>query len=153
MRTRGFTLLELFILLGIVAVIAAVVIPSLTLAYKHGSEPGAIATLRTIAGAQTLHRRIHGRFADLRGLAAAGLLEPALADGARQGYRFVAAPSTRSPHLRWFATATPALPGATGDRSFAVNHDATIFCTLGPDVGRIAADTCAIPSSALPIGK
>jgi prepilin-type N-terminal cleavage/methylation domain-containing protein len=50
----GFTLTELLIVLGIVAVLSAIAIPNLLSAKRATNETGAIATLRTVAAAQAL---------------------------------------------------------------------------------------------------
>ena len=53
---RGFTLIELMIVIAIIAIIAAIAIPNLLAARKASNESSAIQTLRTIAAAQTIFR-------------------------------------------------------------------------------------------------
>jgi len=48
-RNKGFTLIELMIVIAIIAIIAAIAIPNLIQARKHGNEASAIGALKTIA--------------------------------------------------------------------------------------------------------
>src|SRR5438445_5489578 len=55
-RGRGFTLIELMIVIAIIAIIASIAIPSLLSARKHGQEASAIGALRTVNTQEVLFK-------------------------------------------------------------------------------------------------
>lgn len=154
MKVRG-RLVEVIIVVALVAGIHELVIPELVGSRKHRNEVEALGTLQVIEAAQGTFRGrglAGGRHGELRELIEAGLVDEELAGGERRGYAFAAGPSLATPDRGWWATASPVDPGATGDRSFALNHEGILFYTarvrLEPD-----PRTCALPPWALPVGK
>src|SRR4026209_2878473 len=62
MRTKGFTLIELAVVLAIIAVLAAVLTPMVTGYLDQARMARTQADLRTIADAFKMHQRDTGRF-------------------------------------------------------------------------------------------
>ena len=52
----------------------------------------------------------------------------------------------------WFATASPALPGTTGDRYFVTNHEGVTFYTSEAPFELNNID-CTIPATVRPVGR
>lgn len=157
---KGFTLIELMIVIAIIAIIAAIAIPNLIEARKHGNEAAAIGALKTINTSQTLFREGDKEndtlldYGTLQELSNTLLIDTVLGSGTKQGYTFNAERSASTGEFLWFATANPASPTTTGDRYFCTNHAGVIYYT-GLQGNSIAANqpTCSIPTILLPVGK
>ena len=71
-------------------IIAAIAVPNLLAARRAANEGSAISSIRTISAAEaTYMSTIGARCGDLKTLAASKLVDPALANGEKSGYRFM----------------------------------------------------------------
>jgi type IV pilus assembly protein PilA len=61
---RGFSLVELLIVVAIILIIAAIAIPNLMSARIAANESSAVATLRTLNTAQQNYQIVYGTYAD-----------------------------------------------------------------------------------------
>jgi prepilin-type N-terminal cleavage/methylation domain-containing protein len=72
---RGFSLLELLIVIAIILIIATIAIPSLLKSKQAANEMAAVATMKTIAAAQITYSSTGGNYGTLADLVAAHLLD------------------------------------------------------------------------------
>lgn len=127
------------IVLALVVIALLIAVPNLIEARKHGNEAGAIGDLKAIGTAQARFRAedLEGDgkldYGTLEELAAAGLLDEALASGTKRGYTFSVHVPAATPEYLWMAVANPVEVGETGERHFATNHEGvTFYTTSGP---------------------
>jgi type IV pilus assembly protein PilA len=88
MKSRGFSLLELLIVVAIILIIATIAIPSLLRSRQAANESAAVANLRTINTAQVTYlSSAAGNYGSISDLIAAGLIDSRFT-GAVSGYSF-----------------------------------------------------------------
>jgi type IV pilus assembly protein PilA len=98
---RGFTLMELMIVVALIMVIAAITIPSMREAKINTDEAAAVAAVRAINTAEVTYESTYGGFADTlanlggaepctKSAATACLLDESLTGGTKSGYAFAA---------------------------------------------------------------
>ena len=139
-KPKGFSLIELLIVVAIILIIAAIAIPNLLRARIAANESSAASTVRTLVTAQLSYQNAYQIFApDIASLgppAATGCsgtptsanacivdyqVATTSATNPKSGYYFVVSPVTLS--TQFFVEAHPASAGTSGVKGFCATED------------------------------
>ena len=164
-KQKGFSLIELLIVVAIILIIAAIAIPNLLRAKIAANESSAVVSVRTITSAQVTYQSTYptvGYAATLPALGPsgpgvrtvsssyAGLIDWSLSQAttpasAKSGYYFaIGVESSNGMNLGYTVGAAPAGFNQTGVRGFCSNEDAVIRAT--PALSGPPANTEAVCS-------
>lgn len=109
---RGFSLIELLIVIAIIGIIAAIAIPYLLQAKQSANSASAVASLRLIHSSEASYKAANSRYGSRVELSTARFItDPSLAAGLKSNYNFEATagdPVLGDATLYYQATATPA---------------------------------------------
>jgi type IV pilus assembly protein PilA len=140
-RQKGFSLIELLIVVTIILIISAIAIPNLMRSKMQANETAAVGALKALTESAVMYSNNYGGFphsianlgpsvgAPSTSSAAADLIDSGLATGIKSGYKFnfaVIAADAAGNVVSYAITAVPVTPGSTGVRSFYTDESGTI---------------------------
>ena len=136
-KQKGFSLIELLIVVAIILIIAAIAIPNLIRSKMAANEASAVASLRTLNTAEVTYNNTYpGAFGNLTSLgpnanpcvtpasSGACLIDALLMSGTKSGYTFSIGGNLTTTYT---TQALPTTPGSTGTRSFCSDTNLVIF--------------------------
>ncbi len=145
---KGFSLIELVVVVAIILIIAAIAIPNLLRSTMAANESSAVGSLHTVNTACTTYSSTYGlgfppTLASLGPSpapdpTAADLVDAVLANGAKSGYTFVytpGAPDADGVITTYTINANPAAQDQTGVRYFFTDDSGVIRFTVGGAAG------------------
>jgi len=144
-KQKGFSLIELLIVIAIILIIASMAIPSLIAVQRSAHEAAAAKAIGTINTAEIAYNSVYpavgfaGTLAALGGTSchppssvSACLIDSQIASGTKQGYTFTLSGLTGTPAATYQVIAAPTVPNETGVRYFCSTSDGVVRASDTP---------------------
>ena len=159
-KQKGFSLIELLIVVAIILIIAAIAIPNLMRSKMAANQSSAVGSLRTINTAQVTYSTTYPAIGFAPNLvtlgatvgtncgnvaatsAAACLIDPVLANGTKSGYVFTVTGGGGTPTVTYTSLALPQVANQTGQNAYCSDQSGVLYYDT-------SGTACSAASSAL----
>ncbi|HEY6305796.1 MAG TPA: prepilin-type N-terminal cleavage/methylation domain-containing protein [Candidatus Angelobacter sp.] len=144
-QVRGFSLVEILVVVMVILVIAAIAIPNMLQARMRANEAAAVASMNVIHTAEAVYSNTYpqvGYAGNLADLGSHGsncettgktnsciIRDEALTSGVKGGYTFELVGDGRVPDANYTLTAAPESPGTSGRCAYTADESGQILTT------------------------
>jgi type IV pilus assembly protein PilA len=153
-KQKGFSLIELLIVVAIILIIASIAIPSLLAARRQTNETAVVGAVRAINTAQISYNSAYPAIGFANTLAVLGgtscnpptsasacLIDSQTASGTKNGYALTLSGTNGTPNVTYQIIASPTVPNQTGVR---------YFCSFSDGVARVSNSPIATCDGNIP---
>jgi type IV pilus assembly protein PilA len=136
---KGFSLIELLLVVGVILIISAIAVPSFLRSRMRANEASAVASIRTIDTAAVTYSVSYPDLGFPTNLSMLGgadpcaassttacLVDDTVAQGTKSGYAFVWVGDGAKPSVSFTITGAPQAPGSSGQSTYCSDQTAVI---------------------------